>query len=120
MKQAREKLQVACDWFSDPLRIHREAEGLRWLMKLAPEGVITELFFEDREHHLIGMAPVPWPHENWKSLLLHGRIGEPRRLRGSRDDAPYAGQREHDHCGNEHASHIYGGHIAPPICQVPC
>ena len=42
MKQAREKLQVACDWFSDPLRIHQEAEGLRWLMKLAPEGDIED------------------------------------------------------------------------------
>ena len=42
VKQAREKLQVACDWFSDPLRIHQEAEGLRWLMKLAPEGDIED------------------------------------------------------------------------------
>ena len=42
VKQAREKLEVACDWFSDPLRIHQEAEGLRWLMKLAPEGDIED------------------------------------------------------------------------------
>src|SRR5438552_9941063 len=56
-----------------------EAEGLRWLFKLAPEGTIstiTPLLFEDRDHHIIGMAAVAWPHENWKSLLLQGRIDE--------------------------------------------
>jgi len=84
VKQARERLQVACDWFSDPLRIHQEAEGLRWLFKLAPEGAITPLLFEDRDHHIIGMAAVAWPHENWKSVLLQGRIDEQHVLQFAR------------------------------------
>ena len=33
LKQALEKLRVAVDWFSSPERIHREAEGLRWLAR---------------------------------------------------------------------------------------
>ncbi len=84
VKQAREKLQVASDWFSDPLRVHQEAEGLRWLIKLAPEGAITPLLFEDFDHHLIGMLAVPAPHENWKSMLLQGRVEEQHVLQFAR------------------------------------
>jgi 5-methylthioribose kinase len=74
IKQALEKLRVAVDWFSSPERIHREALGLRWLAELAPEGTITPLIFEDFEHHLLAMAAVPQPHENWKTMLLHEEI----------------------------------------------
>jgi 5-methylthioribose kinase len=74
VKQALSKLRVDADWFSDPLRIHREARGLEWLHKLAPAGAITPLLFEDRSHHLIGMAAVPQPHYNWKRMLLAGGI----------------------------------------------
>lgn len=74
MKQALEKLRVKADWFSSPLRIHREAQGLRHLEKLAPPGTITPLIFEDHEHHLLAMQAVPQPHENWKTLLLAGDV----------------------------------------------
>ena len=74
LKQALPKLRVAVDWFSDVKRIEREAEGLRHLPSLAPEGTITPLAFEDREHHLLAMAAVPDPHENWKRMLLEGRL----------------------------------------------
>lgn len=74
VKQALSKLRVEADWFSDPLRIHREARGLEWLHKLAPAGAITPLLFEDRFHHLIGMGAVPEPHYNWKRTLLEGEI----------------------------------------------
>jgi 5-methylthioribose kinase len=30
--------------------------------------------FEDHTHHLLGMQAVPQPHENWKSMLLAGRL----------------------------------------------
>ncbi len=76
LKQALAKLRVPVDWFSSPERIHREALGLEWLARLAPAGSITPLLFEDREHHLLAMQAVPRPHENWKSLLLGGRISD--------------------------------------------
>lgn len=74
IKQALHKLRVKVDWFSDPARIQREALGLRWLEKLAPPGTITPLIFEDSEHHLLAMQAVPQPHENWKTMLMSGRV----------------------------------------------
>jgi 5-methylthioribose kinase len=74
LKQALAKLRVPVDWFSSPARIHREALGLEWLGRLAPAGSITPLLFEDKERHLLAMQAVPQPHENWKAVLLGGRI----------------------------------------------
>lgn len=74
VKQALAKLRVAVDWFSSPARIEREALGLRWLAELAPPGTTTPLVFEDRAHHILAMAAVPRPHDNWKELLLAGRL----------------------------------------------
>lgn len=74
LKQALAKLRVAVDWFGDPMRIHREAAGLRWLARLAPPGATTPLIFEDHQHHLLAMRAVPPRHDNWKTLLLAGRL----------------------------------------------
>jgi 5-methylthioribose kinase len=74
LKQALDKLRVPEDWFSSPERIHREALGLEWLARVAPPGSITPLLFEDHEQHLLAMQAVPQPHENWKTMLLAGRI----------------------------------------------
>lgn len=74
LKQALSKLRVPVDWFSSPERVEREALGLKWLARLAPPGSITPLLFEDRERHLLAMEAVPQPHENWKTVLLAGRI----------------------------------------------
>jgi len=74
VKQALAKLRVPVDWFSPPERIHREALGLRWLAKLAPPDTTTPLLFEDHDEHLLGMAAVPTPHANWKTMLLAGRL----------------------------------------------
>ena len=65
--------------------------GLRWLPGSAPPGTITPLVFEDPENHLLAMEAVPQPHENWKSMLLAGRVeddhvGQFGRLLG--DDPP--------------------------------
>ena len=76
LKQALEKLRVSVDWFSDPDRVHREALGLRWLEELTPPGTTTPLVFEDHENHLLAMEAVPEPHENWKTMLLEGRLKE--------------------------------------------
>jgi 5-methylthioribose kinase len=73
LKQALEKLRVIADWFAAPERIHREAEGLRWLCRVAPLN-ITPLVFEDRVNHLLAMKAVSQPHENWKTMLLSGRL----------------------------------------------
>ncbi|MCO5222288.1 MAG: phosphotransferase [Thermomicrobiales bacterium] len=74
LKQALPKLRVQVDWFSPVERVHREALGLRWLERIAPPGTTTPLVFEDFDHHLIAMAAVPQPHENWKQQLLRGEV----------------------------------------------
>ena len=74
VKQALEKLRVATDWHSSPERVHREAAGLRWLVRLIPEGHVTPLVFEDHEYHLLAMEAVPEPHAVWKTLLLRGEV----------------------------------------------
>ncbi len=76
IKQALEKLRVKEDWFSDPQRIHHEAEGLRALQKLTRPGAVPQFIFEDHEQHILIMEAVPEPHENYKSLLLSA---EPRK-----------------------------------------
>lgn len=74
IKQALAKLRVAVDWFAPPGRIGREAAGLRVLGELAPPGTITPLIFEDPAQGLLAMQAVPEPHQNWKQLLLAGRL----------------------------------------------
>ncbi|MCY4018749.1 MAG: phosphotransferase [Chloroflexi bacterium] len=73
MKQALAKLRVQVDWFSAPQRIQREAAGLSWANKLIP-GHVPDLLFLDEAHHILAMSAVPQPHENWKTLLLGGKI----------------------------------------------
>ncbi len=75
LKQALEQLRVAVEWRCSTERIHREADGIRWLATLAPGGAITPLIFEDRERHVLAMRAVPEPHANWKTLLLAGQVG---------------------------------------------
>jgi 5-methylthioribose kinase len=74
VKQALSKLRVKVDWFSDPMRVHREAAGLRWFNQI--EVATPRLVFEDFEHHLIAMDAVGEPHENWKTMLLRGEVVE--------------------------------------------
>lgn len=76
VKQALEKLRVAVDWFSSPVRIHNEAAGLRELAHFLPPGAVPTLIFEDWESHLLAMSAVPEPHENWKSMLLRGQLAD--------------------------------------------
>jgi len=72
LKQALAKLRVAADWFSDPVRVHREALGMRVLHEILPQS-IPKLIFDDERHHVLGMEAVSEPHENWKTMLLAGR-----------------------------------------------
>ena len=73
LKQALPKLRVQTEWFCDPARIDREALGTQWLARLVP-GSVPPLVFHDAAHHVLAMEAVPQPHENWKSLLLAGRM----------------------------------------------
>lgn len=74
IKQALTQLRTTAPWFSDPARITREALGLRWLAPILAPGSVPELIFLDESNDLLAMSAVPMPHENFKSLLLAGRI----------------------------------------------
>jgi len=74
IKQALTKLRVNVDWFSSPERIGVEAKALRWLNRSAPPGTTPAFIYEDVENHLMIMEAIPKGHENWKSLLLSGKI----------------------------------------------
>jgi 5-methylthioribose kinase len=74
LKQALAKLRVDVDWFSSPERIGVEAKALRCLNRLAPPGTTPAFIFEDMANHLMAMEAIPDEHENWKSVLLSGRI----------------------------------------------
>lgn len=74
LKQALAKLRVAVDWFSDPYRVHCEAQALRWFGEQLPPGFVPPLLFEDHDAHVIAMAAVPQPHINWKRLMLDGGL----------------------------------------------
>ncbi len=74
IKQSLAKLRVKADWYSDPSRIYREAEGMRLLAQLVPDGATPALLFEDRANHLLAMEAIPAPHTNWKQDLLSGHI----------------------------------------------
>src|SRR5258708_27406225 len=74
LKQALAKLRVNVDWFSSPERIGVEAKGVRCVNQLAPTGTTPSFMFEDMPHYLMGMEAVPEEHENWKTVLLSGRI----------------------------------------------
>jgi tRNA A-37 threonylcarbamoyl transferase component Bud32 len=74
LKQALAKLRVSVDWFSNPERIGVEAKALRCLNGLAPPGTTPAFVFEDMTNYLMAMEAIPEEHENWKSVLLSGRI----------------------------------------------
>lgn len=80
LKQALAQLRVRVEWHSDPRRIEREALGIERLAEVAPPGAIPPLVFVDPAHHLLAMRAVPDPHENWKSMLMAGRL-EPAHVR---------------------------------------
>lgn len=74
IKQALPRLQVASRWLTSPDRAHREAEGIQCLQQLLPGGSIPALIRDDPENHLLVMEDVPFPHDNWKRLLLAGKL----------------------------------------------
>jgi hypothetical protein len=85
LKQAREKLRTAYDWFCSRERIWREADVLRQCSELLEQGdedvdhgppVVTltpNVLFEDRENYLLAIAAAPRPNRVWKQDLLEGK-----------------------------------------------
>ena len=71
LKQALEKLRVKGKWTSNPSRIFREAEAMRWFEKYAPLGTVPKLVFEDQNRFLLAMEAVQPPFDNLKTLLLN-------------------------------------------------
>jgi aminoglycoside phosphotransferase (APT) family kinase protein len=74
LKQALAKLRVNIDWFSNPERIGVEAKALRSLNRLAPPGTTPAFIFEDMAKYVMAMEAIPEEHDNWKSVLLSGKI----------------------------------------------
>ncbi len=73
-KQALDKLRVPVDWYCSPDRIHREALGMKLLTSILGPERVPSLVFEDRDNNLLVMTAVPEPFENWKAMLLAGRL----------------------------------------------
>ena len=74
VKQALHELRVATTWECSPDRIHREGLGLRVLKEILPPGCTPNWLAEDKTQHILVMSAIPAPHDNWKSLLLQGRV----------------------------------------------
>ncbi|MEX2113966.1 MAG: phosphotransferase, partial [Pirellulales bacterium] len=85
LKQAREKLRTAHDWFCSRERIWREADVLchcSQLLEQAPDdgqappliARTPDVLFEDREHYLLAISAAPRPNRVWKQDLLAGRV----------------------------------------------
>ena len=47
---------------------------MQYLNRITPDGSVPRLLFEDPVHHLLAMQAVPVPHDNWKTLLLQGKV----------------------------------------------
>ncbi len=82
LKQALPRLRVPTEWRCSPERVHREALAMRWMEHHLPPGAVPRFVFEDHHHHVIAMEAVPDPHDNWKGLLLQGRL-DPRHVTGA-------------------------------------
>jgi 5-methylthioribose kinase len=74
VKQSRAQLRTETDWFSRLDRIYREADVMRTLHGILPEGAIPSVLFEDRENYLFAMEAVAADHAVWKGELLAGRV----------------------------------------------
>jgi 5-methylthioribose kinase len=74
VKQSRARLRTREEWFSNLDRVFREAEVMRALLHLLPDGTVPAVIFEDRENFAFGMSAVPSDHRVWKQSLLEGDV----------------------------------------------
>jgi 5-methylthioribose kinase len=74
VKQSRAQLRTREAWFSNLERVFREADLMRALEPLLPDGVVPHVLFEDRDNFAFGMSAVPADHVVWKQALLGGEV----------------------------------------------
>lgn len=74
VKQSRKQLRTQIDWFSRLDRIWREADVMRTLDGLLPNGAVPCVLFEDRDNYLFAMEAIAADHKVWKAELLEGRL----------------------------------------------
>src|SRR5262245_9085450 len=74
LKQARSQLRTQDPWFSDLSRIYREIDVMQMLHPQLPELSVPQILFRDDENYAYLMTHAPKESEDWRSLLLAGKI----------------------------------------------
>jgi 5-methylthioribose kinase len=74
LKQSRAQLRTREQWFSDLDRVFREAEIMRALAEILPDGVVPAVLFEDRDNYVLAMSAAPADHVVWKQSLVAGDV----------------------------------------------
>jgi aminoglycoside phosphotransferase (APT) family kinase protein len=69
-KQARARLTVAAEWFSDPARARREVACIDVLADRASAVPVPEIVWRDLSHDGYVMRAAPAGARNWKDVLL--------------------------------------------------
>lgn len=72
LKQSRERLRVALEWYSPLERIWTERAALELLAELLPAGMVPRVLFDDRAEFLFAMQCAPDAAVTWKSRLMAG------------------------------------------------
>jgi 5-methylthioribose kinase len=70
LKQALPQLRVEQEWFCDIRRIFVEANAIRSVTAMLPEGSAPQVLFEDQDNYLFAMTAAEPGFEPWKSHLL--------------------------------------------------
>ncbi|WP_078429232.1 phosphotransferase [Alkalihalobacterium alkalinitrilicum] len=73
IKQARSKLQVENDWYSDIRRIYIERDCLNVFNEIIPEDA-PKLLYHDDDNYLIVMEAAPANALSWKQQLMIGKL----------------------------------------------
>ncbi len=73
VKQARTKLRVEGDWYAPPTRAMAEADALELVGGITP-GRVPRVLARDPARHVVVIERAPAGWEDWKSLLLAGRV----------------------------------------------
>jgi aminoglycoside phosphotransferase (APT) family kinase protein len=74
LKQSRPQLRTADPWFSDISRVFREIEVMQLLGQRLEEGVVPKILQRDDENFAFLMSHAPRDAQDWRSMLLAGRV----------------------------------------------